>query len=175
VLTCYRSLKNYQKSPLLKLPQELLNRIFKYVFDDQILRLTLVKGRIVLLHATNTHPLGLSLACRKIYQDIQNQAIYAEIIFRIVTFDYISLIDSWEHTIISDPHTLLNLLKASPPIDHFEITGVRSLSDRCEKLKHLEMQGDYNRHTDYRGALERILTTVYPDATYSFRTVDEFD
>jgi hypothetical protein len=159
----------------LKLPQELLNKIFKYVFDDQVLRLTLVKGRIVLLYATNAHPLGLSLAYRKIYQDIKDQAIYAQIILRIVTFDYISLIDSWEHTIISDPHTFLNLLKASPPIEHFEITGVRSLSDRREKLKHLEMQGDYNRHTDYRGALERILRTVYPDATYIGRAVDEFD
>lgn len=84
--TCYRSLKNYQKSPLLKLPRELLDRIYKYVFDDQFLHLTIAKGQVRLLYATNAHPLGLLLSCRKIYQDIKDQNLYANITLRIVTF-----------------------------------------------------------------------------------------
>lgn len=159
----------------MKLPQELLDRIFKYVFDDQVLRLTVVKGRIGLLHATNTHPLGLSLACRKIYQDIKDQTIYSKIILRIVTFDFVSLIDSWEHPIISNVQTFLDVLKASPPIDHFEITGVKSMSDRREKFDHLEMQGDYDGYINYKAELKRTLKRVYPDAMYSYRTVNEID
>ena len=174
MLTCYRSLKNYQHSPLLKLPQELLDGIYRYVFDDQALRLTVVKGRIVLLHATNAHPLGLLLACRKTYQDNKGQTIYVKVILEIVTFEYISLLESWEHPIISDVQAFLDVLKASPPVDHFEIIGVRC-SDGHEKYDHLEMQGDYDWRIDYRAELEKTLKRVYPDAMYSFRTVDEFD
>lgn len=176
MLTFYRSLKNYQHSPLLKLPQEILDRIYRYVFDDQALRLTIVKGRIGLLYATNAHPLGLLLACRKTYQDNKEQTIYARVILRIVTFEYISLLESWEHPIISDVQAFLDVLKASPPVDHFEITGVRcSGSGRHEKYDHLEMQGDYDLSIDYRAELKKILMGVYPNAMYGFRAVDEFD
>lgn len=174
MLTFYRSLRNYQHSPLLKLPQELLDRIYRYVFDDQALRLTIVKGRIGLLYATNAHPLGLLLACRKTYQDNEGQTIYAKVILRIVTFEYISLLESWEHSIISDVQAFLDVLKASPPVDHFEITGVRC-SDGHDKYARLEMQGDYDWRIDYRAELKKTLKRVYPDAMYSFHTVDEFD
>jgi hypothetical protein len=175
MLTCYRSLKNSQQSPLLKFPQELLDKIYEYVFDDQVLNLTIVKGRIGLLDATNAHPLGLPLTCRKIYQDTKDQIMYAKVTLRIVTFNYISLIDSWDHPIISDVQMFLDVLKASPHIDHFEIIGVRCrVSDRSEKFDHLSTQVrvDFDWDINYKAELKRTLKRVYPDATYSCRMVD---
>jgi hypothetical protein len=85
-----------------------------------------------------------------------------------VTFEYFSLIDSWEHPITSDVQTFLDVLNDSPHIDHIQIICVRGIeSSWREKLNHLMDQGDFSLNINYKAKLKRTLKKIYPDAMYS--------
>lgn len=92
-----------------------------------------------------------------------------------MTFEYFSLIDSWEPPTTSDAQTFLDVLNYSPHIDHIQIICVRGIeSSWREKLNHLMDQGDFSLNIDYKAKLKRTLKKIYPDAMYSWREVDQF-
>ena len=130
MLTCSRALKNYQQSPLLKLPPELLNKVYEYVFDDQVMQVMVMNGQLRLVNA------GLPSTSRKLYQDTGDFP-YTKTTVKIVTFKFISQLDSWQFPILTHLDEFLDALDSIPAgiaIARFEIVGVMEGFDGIEAM-----------------------------------------
>ena len=175
MLTCYRSLKNYEQSPLLRLPQEILDRICKYALDDQVLYYTTLRGPTRFAVEDNMQLFGLPFTCRKLYQDTKEilHLLDPNITLRVVTFKYWSLHDRWQHPITPGSYAFFNALKALPHIDHFDLISVRpSGINLVEHMDH-RFEGGFKWDFNYKARLKKTFKRVFPDATYSCRTIDD--
>lgn len=171
---------NGQTSRFLQLPQELLERIYDYVYDDQIFRLYLsanAKARIS--HLRYRHPLALPSTCCKLRRDTANYR-YTKTTFRILTFKFISMFDSWRVAIRHNPNLLLDFLESVPApwMEHIEVIGVapgpwwlKGVAQGPYWLNLSEVKG-HKHGIGYRNELEETVRMVYPEANITFRTVD---
>jgi hypothetical protein len=176
ILTCFRALKNYYESPLLKLPQELLDNVYEYVFDDQVLQIMVINGQLRLVNATNARPFGLPSTSRQLLQDTGDFP-YTKTTFKIVTFKFISLLDNWQLPIMSHKDEVLDALNSIPEginIARFEIVGVMKGSDGIEAMDTGKAQG-FKPTVDYKAELEKEILGLFPEAEIVFRAVDNID
>lgn len=176
MLTCFRALKNYHQVSLLKLPQELRDIAYEYVFDDQILQIMVINGQLRLVNATNAHPFGLPSTCRMLYQDT-DEFPYTKTTFKIVTFKFISLLDNWQLPIMSHKDEVLDALDSIPEginITRFEIVGVMNGFDGIETMDTSKVRG-FKRTVDYKAELEKEILGLFPKAEIVFRAVDDVD
>jgi hypothetical protein len=176
ILTYFRALENYYQTPLLKLPKELLNNVYEYVFDDQVLQIMVINGQLRLVNATNAHPFGLPSTCRKLLQDTGDFP-YTKTTFKIVTFKFISLLDNWQLPIMSHKDEVLDALNSIPEginIARFEIVGVMQGFDGIEAMTTRSVQG-FKPTVDYKAELEKEILGLFPEAEIVFRAVDNID
>ena len=176
MLTCFRALENYQQIPLLKLPQELLNKMYDYVFDDQVMQIMVINGQLRLVNATNAHPFGLPSTCRQLYQDTGDFP-YTKTTVKIVTFKFISQLDSWQFPILTHLDEFLDALDSIPAgiaIARFEIVGVMEGFDGIEAMTTRSVEG-FKPTFDYKVELEKVILELFPEAEIVFRAVENID
>jgi hypothetical protein len=120
---------------LLKLPPELRHMIYTYVFDDQILKVTKADRQIRVVGATNAHPFGLPSTCRQLYQETKNLP-RVKTAYRIVTYRFVSLWDTWAFSIFTNINRFYALLNSipAPYNNRFEVVGVTRGHDGVEYM-----------------------------------------
>ncbi|KAF3001412.1 hypothetical protein E8E13_007376 [Curvularia kusanoi] len=168
--------QNNKQSSLLKLPQEIKDMIYNYVFDDQVLELKMVNGRMRLTHATNADPFGMPMACRTLHQETQD-LLWINAIFRVVTFRFVSLLDDWKSTIMCDGGVFTHFLYSVPEprcIEHFEIVGIMEGSNGTEEMTTSEITGFYEG-VDYKVHLEYLIQDAHQNAQVTFTTFANLD
>lgn len=180
ILTCLRAFENHQQTPLLKLPPELLHEICDYVFNDQVLHITMDNGQLYLVHAPTDHLFGLPFTCRKLYQDTVAFP-YTKTTFKMFTYKFISLLEAYRYPFLSYLDDFLDALDSIPVgvnIARFEIVGVMAGPDRfgpsdedCKLLATRRVEG-FDPTVDYKAELEKEILGLFPDAEVVFRTLD---
>ncbi|KAH6637918.1 hypothetical protein C7974DRAFT_150281 [Boeremia exigua] len=169
-----REIQNQMQNFLLQMPQEILNQIYEHAFDGQILRITTLYNRLSLVRATYPHPFALPSVCRKLHRDTA-KFLYSRATFELVTFQFVSLIETWRTPIRSNIATFINPLMSIPtPIKRFEVVGMGDSSKmKLSTVSRREVwqQSRHRPEVDYKAELKRYIRTAFPAADVTFRAV----
>jgi hypothetical protein len=157
---------------LLKLPPELRNMIYTYVFDDQLLEVTKVDRQMRLVGATNAHPFGLSSTCRLLYRETKDLP-RPKTAYRIVTYRFASLWDTCSCAIFANANRFYALLRSipAPYNNRFDVVGILFGHDEVEIMWPNKVLGFTGGLMSSEAKLERAIHKIYPDAKVTFRTV----
>ncbi|KAJ4382940.1 hypothetical protein N0V86_002167 [Didymella sp. IMI 355093] len=167
---------NVETSRLLQLPQEILEEIYNHVYGDQVFRLCLsANSKALISRLTYRHPFALRSTCRKLRQDSGNYP-YTKTTFRMFTFRFVSMFDSWQVAIRQNPNVLLDFLESVPApwIKHIEVIGVQRFSKGSYRFNMSKLHG-YEEGIDYKVEMEETIRMVYPRANITFRNVGLVD
>lgn len=143
------------------------------MYDDQIIQLALSAcGKARISHLTHRSLLALPSTCRKLRRDTINYP-YTKTTFRIVTFRFISIFETYREAIRQDPNILLDFLESVPApwMKRIEVIGVAHVPSL---LLIREVKG-HEDGVDYKAELEETILLVYPEATVAFRAVDRIE
>ena len=114
------------KHGIFKLPPELRGLIYEYIYADQALDFTMLEGQARLARAAHPYPLVLSSVCRLIRKYTAELPLLATVTFRLMTFRYVSMLDTWEFAIRGGSEKFVGFLKSISvnEIERFEVVGV---------------------------------------------------
>ncbi|KAG9204172.1 hypothetical protein G6514_001811 [Epicoccum nigrum] len=131
------ALESHQQTPLLKLLQEILNIICEYVFEDTVLQITM---------DTRDFP-------------------YTKTTFKIATYKFISILDTWQYPILSRVDEFLDTLDSIPVginIARFDIVSVMKgpWSDELEVMNTSLVEG-FDPAVDYNAKLEKEILGLF--------------
>lgn len=154
-----------------------MHEICDYVFNDQVLHITMDNGQLYLVHATTDHLFGLPFTCRKLYQETVAFP-YTKTTFKIFTYKFISLLDAWKYPFLSYLDDFLDAPDSIPVginIAHFEIFGFMKGPDKFDdysrRMSTRKVEG-FDPTVDYKAELEKEILGLFPDAEIVFRTVE---
>ncbi|KAJ4350768.1 hypothetical protein N0V95_004445 [Ascochyta clinopodiicola] len=173
--------RNMKKSPFLRLPAELRNRIYGLIFTGQTYRfngqtqnLSAENRQAYRVYAASNKPLAPLRVCRQMYYEAKNLP-YTTSTFAFATFDFVSLFDLWNFAVGWNPNPFLDCLESlpAPYIEKVEVVGVAAGHDGSEQMWKRKVVG-YNRTVDCKTKLAEYIHLVYPKAEVTFRTVDDY-
>jgi hypothetical protein len=98
----------------------------------------MLKDQARLARAARPYPLALSNVCRLIHKDIAELPfLLSSVTFKLITFRYVSMLDTWQDAIRVDSEKFVGFLKSIPAneIERFEVVGVMGGSDGIEAMK----------------------------------------
>jgi hypothetical protein len=162
------------KHGIFKLPPELRGLIYEYIYADQVLDFTMLEGQARLARAAHPYPLALSSVCRLIRKYIAELPLLATVTFRLMTFRYVSMLDTWEFAIRGGSEKFVGFLKSIPvnEIERFEVVGVMGGWDGIEAMEVTKIE-HWMRNIDYKAEMKGYIDEVYPKAEVIFRNVDD--
>jgi hypothetical protein len=135
----------------------------------------MLKGQARLARAAHPYPLALSSVCRLIRKDITELPfLLSNATFRLITFRYVSMLDTWENAIHRDSKKFVGFLNSIPvnEIERFEVVGVMGGWDGIEAMKVTKIE-HWWRNIDYKADMEDYIQEIYPKAEVTFRDVDD--
>lgn len=163
------------KHGIFKLPTELRRLIYEHVYVDQVLDFTMLEGQARLARAAHPYLLALSSVCRLIHKDIAELPfLLTNATFRLITFRYVSMLDTWENAVRGDSTKFVSFLKSIPvnEIERFEVVGVMGGWDGIEVMEFTKIS-HWSRFVDYKAGMKYYIHEVYPKAGVIFRDVDD--
>ena len=163
------------KHGIFKLPPELRRLVYEHVYADQVLDFTMLEGQARLARAAYPYPLALSSVCRLIRKDIAELPFpFNNATLRLITFRYISMLDTWEKAIRAGSANFVGFLKSIPvnEIERFEVVGVMGGWDGIEAMKVTKIK-HWWRFVDYKAEMKDYIQEVYPKAEVTFRNVED--
>src|SRR5690242_17033681 len=104
-------IRNMTNVPFLRLPQEMREMICEYDFGQRVIRIGWENGKLRLANAMYTGPLALPSVCRKFRQET-TALLYTEATCQLVTFRFVSLVETWRAAICLNPVDFVDFLRA---------------------------------------------------------------
>jgi hypothetical protein len=135
----------------------------------------MLKDQARLARAARPYPLALSNVCRLIHKDIAELPfLLSSVTFKLITFRYVSMLDTWQDAIRVDSEKFVGFLKCIPAneIERFEVVGVMGGWDGIEAMKVTKIKHWWN-FLDYKTEMKGYIYQVYPKAEVTFRDVDD--
>ena len=163
------------KHGIFKLPPELRRLVYQHVYANQVLDFTMLKGQARLARAAHPYPLALTSVCRLIRKDIAELPfLFNNATLRLITFRYVSMLDTWEDAIRGDSEKFVGFLKSIPvkEIERFEVVGVMGGWDGIEVMK-VDKIEHWSRFFDYKAEMKGHIHEVYHRAESTFQNVDD--
>jgi len=159
--------------PFLRLPQEMREMICEYDFGQRVIRIGWENGKLRLANAMYTGPLALPSVCRKFRQET-TALLYTEATCQLVTFRFVSLVETWRAAICLNPVDFVDFLRALPDsIAHFEVVGIEGSRYKGVMMHMYKFDGaeKQRREFDRKLAINFHVRNVFPNAKISFCVV----
>lgn len=171
----------------MKLPREIRNSIYDYIFDGQVIEVVKVNGRLRLALAPTADPFGLPLhlahtndvnlfglpmTCRTLHQETRHLP-YINATLRIITFNFISLMDNWKLPVGRYRGDFTSFLSSVPElkfVKRFEVVGVEGGSDGSEEMTVAGVK-NFWAGFDCKANWKKIIQRFQRDAEIAFRSV----
>lgn len=162
-------------APFLRLPQEIRDMIYEYVFSHRVIRIGWKNGKLRLANGMYTGSFALPSVCRKFRQET-TALLYTEVTCQLVTFRFVSLVETWRTAIRLNPADFVDFLRALPAsIAHFEVVGVEGGLHEGDMMRMDKVDGaeKQRRQFDRKMAIKLRVRTVFPHASIRFCVVKD--
>lgn len=126
---------------------------------------------------TNASPVALPSVCRKLHQD--TAAFVHTATYQLVTFKFVSLVETWRACISADVDGFTKFLRALPAsVARFEVVGVMGGRNGLAVMDIRDIAGCVRyeslprNEAKFKRAMKRYICRVFPKAEITFRVAE---